>query len=218
MQDKRRGTKAERLFAPYSWTLAKRQTEIEWTVRHSFFEVKLWRMGGYLKPSPELPLILARTGDSGPKIQHLPYVSVWIQVVALAATKHPQGLKGFWMHKIVQLAFLVFYLASSYAVSQERIALAVSELQHASSRNAGVQIGTCDNQNINSFPAYRQAKPKAACDAYFGPGELLHLLPHGSERSFRIQPSSLKSLSSFERVLSRAPPIAGWVSQVFVIN
>jgi hypothetical protein len=111
------------------------------------------------------------------------------------------------MHKIVQLVFLVFYLASSYAVSQERVVLVVSELQHASSRSAGVQLASCQNQITKGFPAFGQAKPKAACDAYFGPSELIHFLAHQFDRSFHTQTSPLKSLNSIERLLSRAPPV-----------
>jgi hypothetical protein len=110
------------------------------------------------------------------------------------------------MRKIVQVLFLVFYFASSYAISQEHVRLVVSELQDSASRNAEVQIDSCSNLIAYGFPAFRQAKPKTACDTYFGPRELIHFLPHQSEWTFHTCTSSLKSLASIERLLSRAPP------------
>ena len=110
------------------------------------------------------------------------------------------------MRRISQLLFLVFYVASSYAISQERVSQVVSDLQRSSSREDGAELDTDHNPSVHGFPIYRQAKPKAGCDAYFGPVESVHLLPHESDRSFHAQTSSLKSLRSIERLLSRAPP------------
>ena len=110
------------------------------------------------------------------------------------------------MRRILQLLFLVFYVASSYAVSQERVRQVVSELQRSSSTEDGTLLDTGHNQSVNAFPIYRQAKPKAGCDAYFGPVESVHFLPHEAERSFHAQTASLKPLRSIELLLSRAPP------------
>ena len=110
------------------------------------------------------------------------------------------------MRRILRLLFLVFYVASSYAVSQERVGLIVSEVQRSSSREDGTQLDTDYSQPANAFPMYRQAKPKAGSDAYFGPVESVHFLAHESERSFHTQTSPLKSLRTIEQLLSRAPP------------
>src|SRR5687767_247648 len=110
------------------------------------------------------------------------------------------------MHRIMPLLFLVFYFASTCAISQERVRLIVGEIQQSASGDAGVQLDDGRNQIRNGFPSFRQAKPKAASDVYFGPSESIHLLPHKSDGAFHTQASSLKSLHSIERLLSRAPP------------
>jgi hypothetical protein len=115
-------------------------------------------------------------------------------------------VEGVFVRRISQLLFLVFYVASSYAISQERVGLIVSELQRSSSKIDGTHLDAARGQSHDTFPTYRQAKPKAASDAYFGPMELVHLLPHQSERSFHAQTFPLKSLRGIELLLSRAPP------------
>jgi hypothetical protein len=111
------------------------------------------------------------------------------------------------LRRIVILLFLVFYFASSYAISQERIRLIVSEVQHSTSLGGQMQVDDGSNQLPDAFPNYRQAKPKTTCVLDFGLTPQPDLPPRVSERSFDIHSTtSFASLYRGENVLSRAPP------------
>jgi hypothetical protein len=113
------------------------------------------------------------------------------------------------MRRVLQFLFLVFYFASSYAISQERTALIVSELQHSSSRESATQLDAGCKQLHNSFPNFRQAKPKAGGDTSFAGAALVAFLPELCEQSFHLQIFPLKSRTTIERIPSRAPPLNG---------
>lgn len=110
------------------------------------------------------------------------------------------------MKAALRLLFLLFYVASSYAITQERTALIVEKFQRSSSRDDGTQVKKGCKSLFDGFPKYRQAKPKASFDLYFHHTEAVHLLPHVSDRSFELQTISLKSLFSLASILFRAPP------------
>jgi hypothetical protein len=110
------------------------------------------------------------------------------------------------MSRVSQVLFALFYVASSYSVTQERTSLLVDELRHSSSHAAQTQIGEGCPQLIDGLPMYRQAKPAANVAFLITPGSSFEFVPHSAERSFHPQTHSLKSLSTRESVSSRAPP------------
>ena len=110
------------------------------------------------------------------------------------------------LRRIFYLLFLVFYVASSYAISQERVRLIVSELQHSASHADQLQLDNGCEQVRNGFPNFQRAKPKTISILCFGLEPLLQQ-PRVSEVSFHLHPTtSFKSLYRGESVLSRAPP------------
>ncbi len=110
------------------------------------------------------------------------------------------------MRRVLQILFLLFYVASTYAIGQERTSLIVSELQHSGSREGQSQVGDGCRQLDPSRPIYRQAKPRTICAFEVGRGLNVRFLPHVSGRAIPLQLHSLKSLCSIERILDRAPP------------
>jgi hypothetical protein len=112
------------------------------------------------------------------------------------------------VRKLTRLAFLLFYVASSYAVGQERTRIIVRELEHSSSREDRADIDSGCERLVDSFPKYRQAKLRANSDLFFGSVGPIDLQRGLSEHSFAPQVHSLKSVESFEDALSRAPPSA----------
>jgi hypothetical protein len=104
------------------------------------------------------------------------------------------------------VSFLVFYIASSYAVSQERVHLIVTEMQHSTSRDGDVQFDDGCKQLRNGYPNFQRAKPKSLPILCFGNDPVLHQ-PAASNRDFHVHPTpSLESLYRGQRILSRAPP------------
>lgn len=110
------------------------------------------------------------------------------------------------MRRVLHFLVILYYVASSYAVSQERTSLIVSELHHSSSRQAQTQIDTGCTQLHAGLPNYRHAKPKSICALEFAPVEKTYFLPQVSSRVFQFQSHSLKSLYSIESILYRGPP------------
>ena len=110
------------------------------------------------------------------------------------------------MKAVLQLSFIVFYLASSYAITQERTELQVERSQQAATGNSGSIDQACHECHF-AFPHFRQATPKAGAVAYFSHMEAVHLIPHVATGSFPAQKVSFKSISSLENTLLRAPPI-----------
>jgi hypothetical protein len=113
------------------------------------------------------------------------------------------------MRWVFQLAFLMFYSASSYAIGQERISLVVDEVQHSLARPDGLQFDSGCNQLRNGFPNFRQAKPETLCMLYFGVTQKFELWRVEAEREFHTQSHPLKSLDTIEIILTRAPPFQG---------
>jgi hypothetical protein len=110
------------------------------------------------------------------------------------------------LRRVFYLFFIVFYFASSYAISQERVRLIVSEVQHSAQRTDQVQFDDGCKQLRNGFPNFRQAKPRTVCALGFGFDCSLDE-PRVCDRSFDLHPPiSFKSLYRGEKALVRAPP------------
>jgi hypothetical protein len=111
------------------------------------------------------------------------------------------------MRRGVQVLFLLFYVASSYAVYQERTRLIVIDFQHSSTRGSMASIEPGFSKLDVDFPNYRQAKPKSICALCLVSLHTSYFLPAVSERVFHSPSRSLKSLHVDSSVLSRAPPL-----------
>jgi len=108
--------------------------------------------------------------------------------------------------RISQIVFLLFYVASSYAITQERTSLIVSELYHSSSRSNQLQFDSGCKQLRNGFPNFQRARIKTICALQIGRNLNGNSLSPISQPTFPVQLRSLKSLHSAESILDRAPP------------
>jgi hypothetical protein len=110
------------------------------------------------------------------------------------------------LRRIFYLFFIVFYFASSYAISQERVRLIVSEVQHSSQRSDDMQFDDDCKQLPNGFPNFQRAKPKTISIVWFGL-DCFFDEPRVSDRSFDWHPTIFfKSLYRGGSILVRAPP------------
>ena len=109
------------------------------------------------------------------------------------------------MVSIFQVLFLVFYMASSYAVTQERTGLTAERFDSNSVGSQERQADCGAEHHLQKFPNYREAKPKIAFD---GPlkDRLDTPAPLASERCFSPLIHSFESIISTQTILSRAPP------------
>lgn len=116
------------------------------------------------------------------------------------------GDSGGRLRKIALLLFLIFYLASIYAVAQERTTLIVSGLEHSCSRDASGQMDLGCKELHDHFPNYREAKPRSIGRSGLGEDQFVLALPYVSDLSFHVQNGSLKALNIWGSSISRAPP------------
>jgi hypothetical protein len=104
--------------------------------------------------------------------------------------------------------FLLFYIDCSYAISQERVRLLVSEVQHSASRSDGAWVDSGCQQLHDGFSNFRQAKPRAFCALAVGRDPTREFAPPFSRRPFFPQTISFKPSYRIETVPSRAPTTA----------
>ena len=110
------------------------------------------------------------------------------------------------MRQVLQVIFLFFYAASTYAIGQERTSFFVSELVHsASTGTESAARGGCSQLDAG-WPNYREAKPRAISVSEGGDYQDFQFQPNFTESFFLPQSSLLKPLYSFEQALDRAPP------------
>ena len=112
------------------------------------------------------------------------------------------------MSRPFQLVFLLFYIGSSYAITQERTSVQADQVRHSCPKGEHTQIHEHCKHLAHQYPNYREAKPKTGCDLYFWPRESVHLRPCVSERGFHPQTYSFKSLATLRTILLRGPPLA----------
>lgn len=112
------------------------------------------------------------------------------------------------MKSAVRVVFLLFYVASSYAITQERTALTTENLQRSISDSLKTEIGESGPQTPSASPEFRQAKPRPAADHFFGFGEAVRLLPPEAAFGSTVVLEVLDSRSTYLAGLpSRAPPL-----------
>jgi hypothetical protein len=109
------------------------------------------------------------------------------------------------MYHTLQLLFILFYFGSSYAVTQERVRLIVSEVQHSRSHSGRTHFDAGCKQLNNGFPNFQRAKPKTICSLCLGRNQAACLfrisgLYRKAETTSHILDSDLESVSP------RAPP------------
>jgi hypothetical protein len=110
--------------------------------------------------------------------------------------------------RLLQLLFLFFYIDCSYAVSQERVRLIVSEVQHAAQRSDDMQFGDGCTRSHDGFPNFQRAKPRTFCALGLGRDPIGEIQSALSGRSFFPQIISFNSLYRTQKVPTRAPPSA----------
>ena len=110
------------------------------------------------------------------------------------------------MHRISYFAFLLFYVASTDAISGERVVMIVSGLQQSPPTGDRTRLDA-GKQLPQGFPNYREAKPRGGAGLPFGRTKSVHTPPNLNERCIHPQTHPLKALFSLESVLLRAPPI-----------
>jgi hypothetical protein len=109
------------------------------------------------------------------------------------------------MKAVFQLAFCLFYVASSYAITQERTEIVASTFQQSSGDET--QVKQHSPRIHKGFPRYREAKPKTGAEFALlegSLGEVPFLIPVAL---LEIRESSFKSITVFDRAASRAPPV-----------
>jgi hypothetical protein len=130
-----------------------------------------------------------------------------IGVVAFFASIDAHNRTRLIVKRIHYLLFLVFYFASSYAVSQERTRIVVGEVQYSKSASDEVQVQDGRSQVRDTFPNYKQARPRMVSAVDMDLASQRELKPGLSEASLAgFSKSLLQSLYDGASFLSRAPP------------
>jgi hypothetical protein len=109
------------------------------------------------------------------------------------------------MKIVLQLLFLLFYVASSYVVTQERTMRSLGECLEVFTQ-APSEIDSESRPYSKGLPKFGQAKPKAGSDAWFAQAVPGHRLEIVLERP-AAQRICYKDLLTFESLSSRSPPL-----------
>jgi hypothetical protein len=109
------------------------------------------------------------------------------------------------MKVVGQILFLLFYVASAYAVRAERIADTIQEVR-AAAVTESLEIGSDETHSPHGFPRYREAK-KVNKDFENRPALIVTLAPESAFHDFTVSPTSIRSLSTLDSSHPRAPPI-----------
>ena len=110
------------------------------------------------------------------------------------------------MRRTIQFLFILFYVASGHAVSQERTNLIVSELQHSSSHGGQLQFDTgCDRLDAG-IPFYQQVKPSSNNITELSHSPAVCPLQDAVERLLPIPHCRSKRPNSIQSNFDRAPP------------
>jgi hypothetical protein len=110
------------------------------------------------------------------------------------------------IRRTLSVVFVLFYMASSYAVTQERTDLIAGRVRDSASERRQSHLEERASYLVDAFPQYREAKPKAGCDLFFSRPVSLGPLPNISERCFRVDDYAPACTTDLEGFLSRAPP------------
>jgi hypothetical protein len=110
------------------------------------------------------------------------------------------------LFRAFHLLLLLFYFGTSYTVSQERVRLLVSEVQHSTSRSTGAQVDSGCQHWSSSLPNFQRTKPSMICWTHCTPDQVLWLPPAISKERFVSHAFLIVSKVGTPIVPSRAPP------------
>jgi hypothetical protein len=111
------------------------------------------------------------------------------------------------MSQILQIFFLLFYVASSYAITQERTRLIADKVQRSTAKNQQ-ELDVSLKYLHDGFPNFREAKPKSICVVDIGNNPSRCHSLEVRERVSALHRTSLRSLSAIRRLFGRPPPLA----------
>ena len=109
------------------------------------------------------------------------------------------------MRIAAQLFFLFFYVASTYATTQEKLADTIRGIQHLP-QDGESKIGSDCKAANHGLPKYREAK-KVNKDFENRPAITIDLAPASMSRQFTAHNESLKEQFTLDKSNPRAPPI-----------
>jgi len=108
------------------------------------------------------------------------------------------------MKVTVHILFLLFYVASTYVVRQERVAETVWHVLNLP-WNDGTKVEAPDHDPIYGLPKHREAK-KVNKDFEHRPAIVVDLAPVSTVREFTALATSVKTQLTWDKTKSRAPP------------
>jgi len=111
------------------------------------------------------------------------------------------------MPRIFHILFLMFYVASCYAIGQERTSFVASNLRLSGSHDCQDALRSRTAELNPGWPNYREAKPKPITAIEMVPQQFVSLRPHVNGYALSPQLSSLKPQYTLQRALDRAPPL-----------
>jgi hypothetical protein len=109
------------------------------------------------------------------------------------------------------LTFLLFYVASSYAITQVRSKFTAEQVRQSTESDGKTQIREPYEELSQGFPQYRQAKPKPGVHVFFHEARTIQPEPPASSRSFEPRTFPFHHAVSRGSVPSRAPPLVSRV-------
>lgn len=110
------------------------------------------------------------------------------------------------MRIVSHLLFLVFYVASSYAITQERTSLVIQELGHSLKASGDAQFDSACKQLRNGYPNFSEAK-KVGSDFPLHAVHALDSVLEMAQVEYHPQPRSCGSLLLVWNTPARAPPV-----------
>ena len=110
------------------------------------------------------------------------------------------------MRPLTRILFVLFYVCSSYAITQTRTSDFLTEFDHVVSRAGKTQIHESCRQFASGYPNYRQAKPKPVHHDSSNYGEIARL--HIQSAAAFTAPTTISARSTFDAdpLFSRPPP------------
>lgn len=110
------------------------------------------------------------------------------------------------MKVVVQILFLLFYVASGYAAGQKKLVRTVDAIHHSNSQTDEPQIGAEGQRTDRSLPKYREAK-KVNKDFENRPVTNVVLAPSTTTRQFTAPNVRFTTQFALDRSNPRAPPL-----------
>ena len=110
------------------------------------------------------------------------------------------------MKAVIQLSFLLFYIASAYVAGQIKTIQIIQKIQHSSSGEDTVTIGESRTKLDRGLPRFREAK-KSSSDLQYRTRSVVNPAPETRILLFIGFPPSVHLPFTLKRSHSRAPPV-----------